>query len=66
MQNRKTCRASLGKIAQEYSDAQLEQIDREINTLARLLLDLYLSIQFDDRKETPIMESKGREHIIHY
>jgi flagellin-like hook-associated protein FlgL len=62
----KTFRASLGKLANEYSDAQLEQLDREINTLAELLLHLYSSSKFDDQKVMAIIESKGRKHTIQH
>lgn len=65
MQNIKIFRALLGEIANEYSDAQLEQIDREINTLAELLLGLYSTIKFDDQQTAPIIKSKGRKHTIH-
>lgn len=63
MQNIKTFRASLGESGKEYTDAQLEQLDRELNAFAELLLHFHVAAEVDDHNTAPIMKDKGRTHI---
>lgn len=66
MENIKAFRASLGELRDGYTDAQLEQLDRELDTVAELLLHLYSSATVDDQKAVPIMKGKGRINSTHY
>jgi hypothetical protein len=65
MQNIKLFRASLGETGKGYTDAQLEQLDRELNVLAELLLHLHVAAEVDDHNAAPIMKGKGRTHITY-
>ena len=58
-------KAFLGSAADDYSDAQLRQLHREMHAMAELLLDIYLH---EKRNETqapaPILTDFGRPHKI--
>lgn len=43
MEDIQAFRKFLGSIAMEYNDAQLRQLSNEMNALADMLLDIYLS-----------------------
>ena len=59
-------RKRLGAFANKYTDAQLEQLQREMEAMAQLLVDLYLADKEKGRRldgESPPrkMGGKGRD-----
>jgi hypothetical protein len=51
-------RAALGPLAQEYSDAQLKALHRDMEAMAELLLDLYL-IRTQGKKANETQDPTG-------
>ena len=57
-------RKRLAPFTENYTDAELEQLQREMESMAQLLLEIYLADKeqrgVDDRLPPRKMESKGR------
>ena len=77
MHDVKGFRIFLGPAGEQYSDAQLEQLEHETDTVAELLLELHFSSKNRPRQRgtepridvgtaPPMMKGKGRKHITQF